>query len=168
MAPVFFWREFEPTYGFLSQWYECPFEVDGVKYWHAEQWMMMQKAKLFGDEEAIEAMKKTKEPRKHQGMGRKVKGYDGGKWDEHKSRIVEEGNYHKFTKTPAKEGLKQLLLDTGDRELVEASPFDRIWGVGFKADVAEQSRAAWGENLLGKAIMKVRDQIRKEEEEAKK
>lgn len=48
--PLFFWREFENPYGFLSQWYECPFEVEGVKYQTAEMWMMIQKAKLFGDE----------------------------------------------------------------------------------------------------------------------
>lgn len=49
-GPIFFWREFEVPYGFLSQWYESPFEVDGVTYQTAEMWMMIQKALLFGDE----------------------------------------------------------------------------------------------------------------------
>ncbi|PSK55989.1 hypothetical protein B9Z65_4867 [Elsinoe australis] len=161
--PIYFWREYEPTYGFLSQWYECPFEVDGVKYWHTEQWMMMEKARLFKDEEAAEKMRKTKVPKEHQALGRKVKNYDGKVWDQHKSKIVEEGNYHKFTKTPAGDKLREKLLETGDRELVEASPYDRIWGVGFWADEASASRLAWGENLLGKAITNVRERIKKEQ-----
>lgn len=49
LTPVFFWREFQP-YGFMSQWYESAFEVDGVTYLTAEMWMMIQKARLFGDE----------------------------------------------------------------------------------------------------------------------
>ncbi|PNS20780.1 hypothetical protein CAC42_2711 [Sphaceloma murrayae] len=208
MATVYFWRETEPDFGYLSQWYECPFQVDGVNYWHTEMWMMMEKARLFNDADAQEAMLKTKEPRKHQGIGRKIKGFDRKIWDQHKSRIVEEGNYHKFTKTPASEGLREQLLSTGDRELVElvlwshrrtptqfgdggigavshsftlnlnhgtmwltgiykASPYDRIWGVGFKAQVAEENRGGWGENLLGKAIMKTRERLRREEEEGK-
>ena len=48
-GPIFFWREYEEPYGFLSQWYECVFEHDGIKYHHAEMWMMTQKARLFGD-----------------------------------------------------------------------------------------------------------------------
>lgn len=72
------------------------------------------------------------------------------------------GNYYKFTQD---EELKRVLLDTGDRELVEASPRDRIWGVGFGAKNAEKSRGKWGLNLLGQALMEVRDRIRREEEE---
>lgn len=50
LGPVFFWREYEEAYGFLSQWYDSPFEVDGVTYASTEHWMMVQKARLFGDE----------------------------------------------------------------------------------------------------------------------
>lgn len=53
LGPIFFWREFEEPYGFLSQWYDCRFEVDGVTYASTEMWMMVQKAKLFGDEVLI-------------------------------------------------------------------------------------------------------------------
>ena len=49
-GPIFFWREFEEPYGFLSQWYECVFEHDSIKYNHTEMWMMTQKAKLFNDQ----------------------------------------------------------------------------------------------------------------------
>ncbi|EMC92728.1 hypothetical protein BAUCODRAFT_114602 [Baudoinia panamericana UAMH 10762] len=161
-GPVFFWREFEEPYGFMSQWYESPFEVDGVTYLTAEMWMMIEKARLFGDEEIAQQMMQTTIPGEHQALGRKAKGFDRKKWDDHKSRIVEEGNYHKFTKSKSNPDMLRMLLDTGDRELVESSPVDRIWGVGFGAANAEENRAEWGENRLGKAIMAVRDRLRQE------
>lgn len=165
MAPpaegaVFFWRETETPYGFLSQWYDCPFTVEGETYASTEMWMMVQKARLFKDEIREREMLDTTDPHTHRTLGRKVVGYDNRTWNQHKSRIVEEGNWHKFVDKE----LREQLLATGDRELVEASPYDRIWGVGFKAKDAEAKRAQWGENLLGKAIMKVRDRIRAEQD----
>ncbi|KAK3652984.1 hypothetical protein LTR56_004934 [Elasticomyces elasticus] len=181
-GPLWFWREFEEPYGYLSQWYECPFEVDGVTYLTAEMWMMIEKAKLFGDKETAQKMMETTIPAEHQALGRKAKGFDRKKWDQResaivhhrieyllltlapsdKSRIVEEGNYHKFTKSKTKREMLGMLMATGDRELVEASPTDRIWGVGFGAATAEENRADWGENRLGKAIMAVRDLLKQE------
>ncbi|KAF2167991.1 hypothetical protein M409DRAFT_22135 [Zasmidium cellare ATCC 36951] len=160
--PLFFWREHEHSHGFLSQWYESAFLVDGVTYQTAEMWMMIQKARLFGDEETAQKMMQTTVPAEHQALGRKARGFERGFWDEHKSRIVEEGNYHKFTKSKEDKGMLRKLLDTGDRELVEASPKDRIWGVGFGAENAEANRKDWGENRLGKAIMNVRQRLRDE------
>ncbi|KAJ9664962.1 hypothetical protein H2201_005014 [Coniosporium apollinis] len=187
-SPVYFWREYDHPYGFLSQWYDCAFEHDGISYRSAEMWMMMQKAKLFGDEKIAQQMVEAPSPKEHKALGRKVKGFDSAKWDEReciyghmnrwstlqtadtilpadKSRIVEEGNWWKFTKSKETDQLKKLLLETGDRELVEASPFDRIWGVGFGANNAGKNRDKWGENLLGKALMRVRDRLRQEEQE---
>ncbi|KAJ9621274.1 hypothetical protein H2203_007326 [Taxawa tesnikishii (nom. ined.)] len=180
-GPVFFWRETEEPYGFLSQWYECAFEHEATTYASAEMWMMVQKARLFGGivrltermtavidapfenmQDTAAKMLDTKVPAEHQRLGRQVNNYDGKKWDANKSRIVEEGNWLKFTSSKESVPLRQKLLDTGDRELVETSPVDRIWGVGFDAQSAETNRKDWGENLLGKAIMRVRDRIRKE------
>ncbi|KAI7513725.1 hypothetical protein KC347_g1163 [Hortaea werneckii] len=166
LGPVYFWREFEEPFGFMSQWYECAFEVDGVTYLTAEMWMMIKKAQLFGDEETAKKMMETTVPAEHQALGRQAKGFNRPKWDEHKSRIVEEGNYHKFTKAKAgPEKMMRMLLDTGDRELVEASPTDRIWGVGFGAANADENRDRWGENRLGKAMMAVRDRLRAEDQQ---
>jgi ribA/ribD-fused uncharacterized protein len=85
-------------------------------------------------------------------------------WDAHKEAIVEQGNWCKFTMGEGECGAdaRARLLATGDRELVEASPYDRIWGIGFAAKNAEANRARWGQNLLGKAIMKVRARIREQ------
>lgn len=77
-----------------------------------------------------------------------------------KSRIVEEGNWWKFTTSKEHDRFKKGLLATGDRELVEASPEDRIWGIGFDAANANAHRDEWGENLLGKALSRVRQRIR--------
>ena len=77
-------------------------------------------------------------------------------------RIVEEGNYLKFTASEDAEDLRAMLLATGERELVEASPRDRIWGVGFAEKNAENNRVRWGQNLLGKALMNVRARLREE------
>jgi ribA/ribD-fused uncharacterized protein len=77
--------------------------------------------------------------------------------------IVTQGNYHKFTISQDAQELKKMLLATGDRELVEASPVDRIWGIGFKEEDAERNRKRWGQNLLGKALMEVRKRVREEE-----
>lgn len=81
-------------------------------------------------------------------------------WDANKDRIVYEGNLLKFTQ-PVEGGTNLLdrLLGTTGCELVEASPYDRIWGVGFKAAEAEKNRDAWGLNLLGLALMKAREEL---------
>ncbi|MCJ1484610.1 hypothetical protein MMC06_004782 [Schaereria dolodes] len=102
------------------------------------------------------------EPREQKSLGRKVKNFDKVLWESNKEKVVEEGNWNKFINQKEKIRLKEKLLETGDRELVEASPFDRIWGVGFDAQTAEANRDNWGENLLGKAIMRVRNRIREQ------
>jgi hypothetical protein len=76
--------------------------------------------------------------------------------------IVTQGTYHKFTISEDAENLKSMLLATGDRELVEASPKDRIWGVGFGEKNAEKNRHRWGQNLLGRALTDVRTRLREE------
>ncbi|KAF1987217.1 DUF1768-domain-containing protein [Aulographum hederae CBS 113979] len=160
---VYFWREFNHPYDFLSQWYPCSFEHKGVTYRTAEEWMMVSKAKLFGDEDIAAKMLQAKTPEEHKKLGRQVKRFDLRTWDKEKLRIVTEGNYYKFTKSVEGSTLRAKLLATGDRELVEASPFDRIWGVGFGEANADGNREAWGENLLGKAVMDVRSRLREEE-----
>lgn len=100
-------------------------------------------------------------PRDLRSLGRKIPDFVEEIWQEHRFAIVVEGNYLKFTQN---EDLKQLLLSTGERELVEASPRDRIWGVGFGEKNAGNCRERWGLNLLGKALMETRERIRREVE----
>lgn len=114
---VYFWKPHDAN-GFMSQWYKSPFTHEGITYETAEMWMMVQKAKLFEDEEIAEKMAKTNDPKSHKALGRKVRGFDKEVWDREKSGIVEKGSWLKFT---ASEELRGLLLGTGDKEIVEVS-----------------------------------------------
>ncbi|KAI9673181.1 MAG: hypothetical protein M1817_003044 [Caeruleum heppii] len=156
--------------GFLSQWHPAPFRT--LSHPHhvfacAEQYMMYRKALLFHDAEAAEKILEAQQPKDMKRLGRSVRGFDKDVWGQERERIVEDGNWGKFTMEvggTGERGLRRMLLETGDRELVEASPADRIWGVGFNAREAEANRERWGLNLLGKAIMRVRERIRNGED----
>lgn len=158
----------------MSQWYAYEMR-DGsdsaIVYTTAEHYMMYQKARLFGDDKVADEVLAGSElhPRKIKTLGRKVVGFDETTWTAERERIVEEGTWLKMTR-PAHDGqvnLAELLLATGDRELVEASPYDRVWGVGFRAKDAERNREHWGLNLLGKALMAVRERLREDSGERK-
>ena len=143
----------------FSQWYDIYFEVDGVQYHTTEQYMMASKARLFGDEDTWNEIMNAYSPAEYKKLGRKVKGFDATIWDEKKLDIVVEGNKAKFSQNP---DLKEFLHATGDAILVEASPYDKIWGIGLDREAALNSRIEdWnGENLLGCALMEVRDWLK--------
>ncbi|PKV88248.1 hypothetical protein BX283_5859 [Streptomyces sp. TLI_146] len=143
----------------FSQWWPSPFEVDGVAYATAEHWMMAAKARLFGDAEAERAALTARTPAEAKKAGRLVRGFDEAVWKRERYGIVVAGSLHKFGQSP---DLKAYLLSTGTRVLVEASPLDRIWGIGLAADAPEaQDPSKWrGENLLGFALMEAREGLR--------
>lgn len=138
--------------GFMSQWY--PSQFSGFNC--AEQWMMLMKAIYFGDLESVEKICKTSNPAEQKKLGRKVKNFDPIRWNDVARDIVFAGNLLKFTQN---EGLKQMLLDTGDRILVEASPYDKIWGIGLSEDDPNiEDASKWlGTNWLGHVLMEVRE-----------
>ncbi len=142
----------------LSQWWPQAFVVEGQTYPTAEHWMMAGKARLFGDHEVLAEILAADDPGKIKALGRKVRGFDGPTWDAHRVQIVTEGNVHKFGQH---EELRAYLSSTVGRVLVEASPRDRIWGIGLGRDHADADRpAGWrGLNLLGFALMDVRDRL---------
>ncbi|MEQ3554444.1 NADAR family protein [Pseudonocardia nematodicida] len=143
----------------LAQWYRSPFEVDGVRYATAEQWMMASKARLFGDDDALARVLTSGSPAEAKRAGREVRGFDSARWAACRFDVVVAGNRAKFGSDPV---LGDYLRSTGDTVLVEASPADPVWGVGMAADepgVTDPRR--WrGENLLGFALMRVRDDLR--------
>lgn len=143
----------------LSQWYPAPFVVNGAVYPTAEHWMMAGKARLFGDDDALDAILAADDPGKAKALGRAVRGFDDARWEAHRVELVVEGNVHKFAQSPL---LRAFLLATGDRVLVEASPRDRIWGIGIGAsnEDARDPRRWRGENLLGFALMETRARLR--------
>ncbi len=143
----------------LSQWFARGFDHDGHHYPTAEHWMMAGKAKLFGDEEAFAAILAEPDPKEVKWIGRQVKNYEEEKWAAKRTEIVVEGNLHKFS---AHDDLKTFLLSTGDRVIVEASPYDKVWGIGMKAVAAQRvAPTEWpGTNWLGFCLMEVRDRLR--------
>ncbi|MER5789248.1 NADAR family protein [Streptomyces sp. NPDC001980] len=142
----------------LSQWWPSPFVVDGVEYATAEHWMMAGKARLFGDPEAERAVLAAAHPAAAKKAGRLVRGFDEAIWQRERFGIVAEGSAHKFGAEP---GLRDFLLGTGDRVLVEASPVDRVWGIGLAAtDAGAEDPQRWrGLNLLGFALMEARARL---------
>jgi len=168
---VFFWTTTHIN-GWASQWYPAPFTakitISGVDEIHqfptTEHWMMLQKALLFSDPEMArnileitstgrQAMAGVKE------MGRNVKNFDDVVWKKHREQIVLEGTLLKFRQN---EELKEKLLETGEKTIVEASPRDRIWGIGFGEKNALAHYDKWGANLLGKALVEARKRLREE------
>ncbi|KAF3313785.1 hypothetical protein TWF173_005617 [Orbilia oligospora] len=165
---IYFWKP-EQRFGYLGQWFASPFTViseDGTRidYENCEQYMMHQKGVLFApDSDATgDILAKGLHPADIKALGRAIPNFDEETWENNRYKIVVQGNYYKFTQN---EKLKAMLLETGNKELVEASPRDRIWGVGYGAVNAPKSRQKWGLNLLGKALMDVREKIRVEEKE---
>jgi ribA/ribD-fused uncharacterized protein len=145
--------------GYFSQWARTKFTIDGVEYNTAEQYMMCQKALLFGDDEAYQKILKSHDPSIQKATGRKVKNFDADKWNAVSRSVVYRANLAKFTSAPY---LKKFLLDTGDKEIVEASPTDRIWGIGMAENDPDRfDKSKWrGTNWLGEVIMQVRDTLR--------
>lgn len=142
----------------FSQWYPAVFNVDGTEYKTAEHYMMAQKAKLFQDGEIFQKILQTETPDQAKALGRKVQNYDEELWKTKRFDIVVQGNLAKFSQH---KDLKDFLLSTKNKVLVEASPVDRVWGIGLPADHADaMNPEVWqGLNLLGFALMEVRKQL---------
>lgn len=161
---LFFWghrpeRDGRVGPGCLSQWWPAAFEVDGVRYATAEHFMMAEKARLFGDEAILPRILQAGSPGAAKSLGRRVSGFEEGKWTAAREAIVERGNLAKFSQHA---DLGAWLRATHPYVLVEASPQDRIWGIGLAADHPDAEHPSrWrGLNLLGAALTRVRDRLR--------
>lgn len=141
--------------GCFSQWYPAPFEVGGVRYATAEHYMMASKARLFGDAEAERQVLASPHPAAAKRLGRTVRGFSEEVWVAHRRGIVEAGSVAKFGQHPV---LRDYLIGTKKRVLVEASPTDRVWGIGLAEDDEHATNPLeWrGLNLLGFALMTAR------------
>ena len=162
---VFFWGH-QGKDGWIgkscfSQWYPCQFEVDGQIYNCSEQFMMAEKARLFGDEAVLQKILITDNPKDIKALGREVHNFDSNKWAAVSKEVVVKGNLHKFAQNIS---LFSYLHDTGDKVLVEASPYDTIWGIGMKeSDSGIMNPHNWrGTNKLGFALMEVRNLLLEE------
>ncbi|TND09538.1 MAG: hypothetical protein FD123_1129 [Bacteroidetes bacterium] len=151
---TFFYRSKSPS----SQWYPCIFRVNDVKYNCTEQFMMHQKALLFGDREMADKIMQKTNPRDQKALGRKVRNFDAEVYRVKAKRIVYKGNYAKFAQN---ENLKKHLLDTTGTSLAEARPTDIIWGIGMTEENPDRfDRSKWrGTNWLGEVLTQVREDL---------
>lgn len=160
MEKLFFWGHTEHgsnvTRACLSNFYPCKFEFNGKTFNFSEQCFMYQKAILFNDFEIAKQVLNETDVRKIKALGRKAKNFNNELWDIHKENFMYNACYAKFSQN---DKLKDFLLSTGNREIVEASPVDNIWGIGFSSDNAMENVDKWGQNLLGKVLMKVREDL---------
>lgn len=152
---TFFWR------GPFSQWQRSIFFVDNIKYSYAEQYMMAKKASLFNDNESLDMIMKAKTPKEQKVLGRNVKNFNPELWDLHCRKIVYDGNFAKFSQN---NDLKKELHKTIGTLLVEASPVDKVWGIGLSEDNPDcKDPSKWqGTNYLGEVLTAVRRDIFKD------
>lgn len=145
----------------FSQWWPSRFEEDGLRFASAEMYMMAGKARLFGDDEMLAQILAAADPATCKALGRRVRGFDDARWKLARFDLVTRGNAAKFGQDPA---LRDYLLATGEDILVEASPRDRIWGIGLgrNNERAHDPRTWQGRNLLGFALVRARAILRGE------
>lgn len=156
---VFFWS------GPFSNWHPSKFSMKNsklqvIKFNRAEQAMMYFKAELFGDEDSMGKIMRTNDPSLQKKIGRAVANYDEEVWKEKRYNIVFQLLVEKFKQNS---DLKSILLNTGDKCIVECSPYDKIWGIGMGVDQYPEilDKSNWkGENLLGEILMNVRSWLR--------
>ena len=143
----------------FSNWAECRFKYKSLDFYNTEQAFMWEKAIYFGDMKIAEEIMRTPNPKDNKALGRKVKNFNASEWSKVSFQIMVDVNYAKFTQNRI---FKSNLLETGNKILVEASPVDKIWGIGLIwSDDRVLNENNWlGLNLLGKALMVVRDKIK--------
>lgn len=152
---VFFWGKND----IYSNFYKKPFFYRGEAISCSEVGFMVEKAYQFGDKAIAEILFRIKDPDKAKALGRKIRNYDDDIWNEVRFERMKDVLRVKF-KDPM---LRKQLVMTGSRTLVEASPYDTIWGIGMESShIDAMDETKWrGANLLGKALMDIRAEITK-------
>lgn len=155
---TFFWKNRSP----FSNWYPSIFTHNGIRFTRGEQYMMYQKAMLFGDTDIADAILKTDDPAEQKNLGRRVSNYNDDIWSAKRVDVMVAGLFEKFNQNPK---LKDALLNTGTSTMVEASPVDKIWGIGLEETHPDATNPSkWpGLNLLGIVLMRVRDKIKQQD-----
>lgn len=129
------------AFGEFSNFAPSPLLLDGRVWPTVEHWFQAQK---FLDLEHQEAIRAAKSPMVAARMGRSRARPLRPDWEIVKDAVMEQGVRAKFTQHPH---LRELLLSTGDRLLVEHTTNDRYWGDGGDGT---------GCNRLGEILMQVR------------
>lgn len=143
----------------FSNWYGCQFKYDGHSFKNSEQALMYAKASLFKCSYSISKTLKTPDPYKVKKIGRGVSNFDDRVWISRREQIMSDILFCKFSQD---DYLKECLIATGDRLIIEASPYDKIWGIGmYETEDGAANPSNWnGLNLLGKCLMNVRNKLK--------
>jgi len=160
--PVLFWRVFE-EHGYLSNWGRSPFELQGHHFNCAEQYLMWSKADVMGDVTSAQQILSTPDPKRQKALGRQVHPWDEGLWKQCREAVMLAATRAKFAQNSH---LRQRLLETHPRRLAEASPLDKVWGIGLAPDnpLAQDPQNWKGENLLGQVLEQVRGELLEEKQ----
>src|SRR5699024_5950803 len=150
--------------GYLSNWYLSEFTVDGIKFSSMEQYMMHEKALLFQDQDAVENILQTDNVAEIKAIGRAVQHFDDKVWIKVREVIVDRAVREKFRQNSE---LAEKLKKTGEEIIAECAVKDRIWGIGLSMkDENRHCIDRWrGQNLLGKILMGVREEIKHQKKE---
>lgn len=149
---VFFWG------GHYSQWAASPFYHDGNYFPTAEHFMMYHKCMAFKDTQRAQMVLDLEGPDQVKAVGRQIEAYTDAVWDAIRFDIVVMGNVLKFSQNP---DFFEVMRNDCEKCIVEASPYDRIWGIGrSETDPNLDDVDEWdGLNLLGYAIMEARERL---------
>ena len=155
---MYFFHNTDEENAYMSNWYHVSFTVDGITYSSSEQYMMYQKALLFDDTETASKILDNDDPSTIKALGRMVAPFDEKVWSKHRYDIVYKGVFAKFYQN---EDIRAMLISTGDEIIAECSVSDKVWGIGLSmSDPLRYDITKWpGQNLLGKILMAVRDQL---------
>ena len=159
MSKVICFHKPKEAYGFLSNWYLSEFTAEGRRFTSMEQYMMYKKAQTFRDQEAAEKILEISDVSRIKQLGRQVRNYEEFMWEGRRQLIVYRGLLEKFGQN---ETLKKRLKNTGESLLAECAVQDKIWGIGLSMqDGRRLTPSLWrGRNLLGFALMEVREQLK--------
>lgn len=153
---VFFYGSSE----IFSNWHRCNFRIDNIKFNCSEQAMMYYKAKMFRDYEIADRILRSRNPKDQKQLGREVRNFDENYWNNNREEVMYRILLEKFSQN---QDFKKELLKYKDYDFVEASPYDRVWGIGLREDndlVLDESN--WrGLNLLGKCLTRVCNELSK-------
>ena len=144
--------------GYLSNWYLSNFKIGSTQFSSMEQYVMYQKAIVFNDTKSAKKILEATDVSKIKALGRQVSNYNDKYWNGVRQIIIYKGLLEKFSQN---KDLKKRLLNTGNDILAECAVQDKIWGIGLSMkDVNRWDMEKWrGENLLGFALMMVREEL---------
>lgn len=147
---IFFWGHTSGPWITFSNFYQ----IDTKET--SEKWFMLAKASLFMDHESYKKILATSLPFEAKKLGRKVKGFDPNLWDVYKIEQMMIAIHRKYEEC---EPFREALAKTEDKIIVEASPHDTVWGIGYDKQHALDNYSNWGQNLLGKCLMRLREEM---------